>query len=245
MKKIIVSHKRATRVTTPLYVANTAICVPKSQEYEYTENNPGVEIIAHPDSVIGLSPKRQWILDNFKDVFQLDDDIIGVHRVYAPPKYHKRKLEPQEVSDWIDDTAEWCKEMDIKLFGFNRTANTIAFSGAQPFQFNKYITGGAFGIVGEHKLHFPDYPHFVGEDYWITLLNAYHHRRNFIDARISFFFAETEANTGGVADYRTEEKRKETYLYLKKHFGDSVVPKKTTCIKKKIMKWEKTIKIDF
>jgi hypothetical protein len=244
MKKVIVSHKKASRVTTPKYVKDCAICVPESQKEEYEKYND-VEIITHPDSVVGLSPKRQWIVDNIGDCFQLDDDIIGVHRVYTPAKYHKTKLEANEISDYIDDLYHLCLENKFYLFGFNRTSSPVGFTGAEPITFNKYITGGAFGLIKTDELFFPDYPTFVGEDYWISALNAHFHRRSFIDQRIAFSFANTEANTGGVADYRTEQKRKKTYLYLKKHFGNAIIPKKVTPLKKSIMKYEKTLKIPY
>lgn len=244
MKKIIVSHKRASRVSTTKFVKNCAICIPESQKEEYEKHND-CEIITHPDEVVGLSPKRQWIYETFGDTFQLDDDIIGVNRVYAPSKYHKGKLEPQEISDYIDDLYELAKELDIKLFGFNRSANPLGFNGAKPIDFNKYITGGAFGLIKSPDLYFPDFPTFVGEDYWISALNAHYHRKSLIDQRIAFSFANTEANTGGVADYRTEEKRKQTYLFLKQNFGSAIIPKKSTTIKKNPMKYEKTLKIPY
>lgn len=245
MKKIIVSHKRADKVTTHRYINDVVICVPESQKLEYEKYND-CEIISHPDSVVGLSPKRQWIIDNFKNVFQLDDDIVGANRVYIPAKYSRKgMLSPQEISDWIDDLEQMCNEIGVKLFGFNRTSNPAGYSGDKPISFNKYITGGAFGLLEGHGLHFPDFPYFVGEDYWINALNAHINRKSLIDQRVAFSFVETEANVGGVADYRTEKRRKETYIYLKKHFGDAIIPKIPRNLKKHPMKWEKTLKVDF
>jgi hypothetical protein len=244
MKKIIVSHKRANRVTTTKFVKDCAICIPESQKKEYEKYND-CEIITHPDTVIGLSPKRQWIYETYGDCFQIDDDVVGVNRVYAPSKYHKSKLEPNEISDYIDDLYELSKEIGCNLFGFNRSANPVGYNGAKPIDFNKYITGGAFGIIKTDELFFPDFPTFVGEDYWISALNAHYHRKSLIDQRIAFGFAETEANTGGVADYRTEAKRRETYLYLKQHFGNAIIPKRKSYIKMNPMKYEKTLKIPY
>lgn len=246
MKKLIVSHKRASRVTTTQHIANCAICVPKSQEAEYKEYNPDIEIISHPDSVIGISPKRQWIIDKFEEIIMLDDDIIGARRVYVPKNYHRsHTLTPQEVSDWMDDFAEIAREGGFYLFGFNSSANPVGYSGATPFKMNKYIPGATLGILKGHKLMFPDYPNFVGEDYWLSAYNAFIHRKSIIDTRMGFTFENTEANVGGCSDFRTETRRKETYIYLKKHFGDSIQPKLPSPIKPKIMKWEKSLKIPY
>ena len=245
MKKIIVSHKRPDRVTTTQHIANCSICVPESQREEYERYND-VEIIAHPDTVVGLSPKRQWIVENYPEHFQLDDDIIGARRVYCPKKYHRAHAPtPQEVSDWIDDLAEIAREAGCYLFGFNSAANPVGYTGAAPIRMNKYLTGGAFGLLKGHKIYFPDWPEFVGEDYWLSAYNAFVHRKSFIDARLGFTFENTEVNVGGVSEYRTEQRRKETYVFLKKHFGDAIEPKKWSPIKPVFMKWEKSLKIPF
>lgn len=245
MKKIIVSHKRADRVTTYQHIADCIICVPKAQEDDYKAHNPGIEILTHPDDVIGISPKRQWILEQFEEVFMLDDDIIGTNRVWLPPKYEIDKLTPKDVSNWIDDLAYLAKEMKAPLFGFNKTGNHAGYHGTIPFEFNKYIPGACMGFIKGHGLHFPKWAEFVGEDYYASALNAYHNRKNLIDNRLAFAFDKTENNPGGVADFRTETRRKETYIFLKKHFGDAIQPKQKRNFKKSYMKYEKQLIIPY
>lgn len=245
IKNIIASHKRARDVTTTRYVSDCIICIPKSQEAEYKEFNPNTEIVAHPDEIIGLSPKRQWIYEKFGDIFCLDDDITRVDRVYIPIHHKKPQLKPEEVTKWIQDTYEICKYLNIKLFGFSKTANRTAYSGTKPIEFNTYVTGGAFGILKSKELYFPNYPTFVGEDYWITALNAHFYRKSYIDQRIAFLFKDTEGNIGGCADYRTDEKRKETFIYLRKKFGDAIQRKVDTTLKKASSQYEKTLKIPY
>ncbi|MFW6145449.1 MAG: hypothetical protein ACOC4Y_01490 [bacterium] len=246
MKKVILSHKRADRVQTHKHVDDCAICVPESQADEYRQNLD-IEVIEHPDSVVGLSPKRQWVYEKFGDVFMLDDDIVWIKRVYIPMEGadYDITVEPDIVSKWIDDTYNLAREMGISFFGFNRNAPPQAMTGAKPIAFNEFITGGAFGLIWDKNLYFPSWPHFTGEDYWINALNAYFNRKSLIDRRITFTFEDTEHNPGGVADYRTVQKRKETYIYLRKHFGEAIVPKKVTSIKKKLKQHEKTLKIPF
>lgn len=244
IKLIIVSHKRPAYVTTTRYVKDAIICVPNSQKKIYEEYNKNIEIIGHPDEIIGLSPKRQWIYKTFGDVFFLDDDVIGVNRVYVG-KGEEYKLKPHEITNWINDIYNLCKEINVKLFGFESNPNLIGYSGAKPFLMNKYITGGAFGILEDKNLYFPDIPNFVGEDYFINALNAYYNRMSFIDGRIAFNFKKTERNIGGCSDYRTEEERKYAYIYLKKCFGNAIVPKIKNNQKKMVNKYEKTLIIPY
>lgn len=243
---IIVSHKRADNVITKYAIDNCIICVPESQADEYKHFNPDNELLIHPDSVVGLSPKRQWILNKVGDCFQTDDDVRSVNRVYVPDNYEKPYvLTSKEAYDLIQDEYNLAKEMGVKLFGFNRSANPFGYNGNRPIDHNKYICGGGLGLISGGKLFFPDYPFFVGEDYWINALNAHYYRFSFIDQRFTFSFMQTEKGKGGVADYRTMEKRKETYFFLKQKFGDAIQPKRKSTIKKTVNKWEKTLKIPY
>ena len=96
---VIPSHKRAGRVRTTSVVANAIICVPESQQADYARSNPNTEIVTHPDTVIGLARKRDWIIKHFRDVFMLDDDIGSMQRVYTEQAKKKEdKNEPQRLS---------------------------------------------------------------------------------------------------------------------------------------------------
>lgn len=243
---VIVSHKRANDVKTIKAIDNCIICVPESQSDEYKKYNPNNELLIHPNEVIGLTPKRQWILDSIGDCFQVDDDVSSINRVYL--KEYKElplKLTSNEAYWLIQDFYEIAKDAGVYLFGFNNTVNPKGYSGNKPFYMNKYICGGGLGLIKSDKLFFPDFPYFVGEDYWINALNAFYHRFSLIDGRFAFQFHRTEAGKGGCADYRTMEKRKETYFYLKQKFGDAIQQKKKTTIKKIVNNWEKTLKIPY
>lgn len=243
---IIVSHKRAENVMTIKAIDNCIICVPESQLEEYKHFNPNNELLVHPDSVVGLSPKRQWIIDKLGDCFQVDDDISSINRVYLKDyDDHALSLTKEEAYNLIQDFYEIAKDVGVYLFGFNNSVNPLSYNGNKPYYMNKYICGGGLGLIKSDKLFFPNIPFFVGEDYWINALNAYFHRFSLIDGRFAFQFNKTEAGKGGCADYRTTEKRKETYFFLKQKFGDAIQPKKKTTIKKTVNQWEKTLKIPY
>ncbi|MCF2443275.1 hypothetical protein L0657_04845 [Dyadobacter sp. CY345] len=55
----------------------------ESQEDLYWICNSGIEIITHPDSIIGLARKRDWIIKNVGRCFMLDADIDHLTRIYS------------------------------------------------------------------------------------------------------------------------------------------------------------------
>ena len=75
LKIVIPSHKRHDRVFSKKLVVDPIICVAKSQEAIYKEYNPECEIVCHPDDVIGLVPKRNWMAKHFGELFMFDDDV--------------------------------------------------------------------------------------------------------------------------------------------------------------------------
>lgn len=244
MYKIIVSHKRAAKVITHNALAGCAVCVAKSQLPLYKEYHPDVEYVVHPDSLLGSSPKREWIFRKFGDVFMIDDDVMAFGRVYKNGNENKN-LTPQEASDLIDDTYELCKQIGVKLFGFNRTNSPVGYNGSRPISLTEFVTGGAYGLIKDDKIYFPDIPDFVGDDYFLNGINAYYHRWMWNDQRFTVYFKQTEHGVGGVAEYRTVEKRKEAYILLKKYFGDAIRPKMPTQLKKHLNEYEKTLLIPF
>jgi len=241
MKLLILSHKRADRVKTNKVFPSAAIVVPETQGDEYRRHNPHTEIITHPDDVVGLSPKRQWCYAHYGDQIQLDDDCIGVTRLYRARGQGAVKLRPEEAEGLMHDLYHIAKQAGAKLFGLNCVSNPMHFAGDRPVAFNKFITGGCLGLIQDENLYFPDIPYFVGEDVWINLLNAHFNRFSYIDMRFTISFEDTEYNQGGCADYRTEQRRKETYEILKKAFGEGVQLKQG----QQYNKWEKAINIPY
>lgn len=73
-------------MTTQRLAPEAIVCVPKSQTGEY--RSVGLEILPHPDSVRGLTPKLNWILDRFKSEAQLlllDDDLAALAKCFTSP----------------------------------------------------------------------------------------------------------------------------------------------------------------
>ena len=225
---IILSHKRAGRVTTHRYVAGAKICVPKSQADEYAQFHPKKALVVHPDSVVGLFAKRQWVYKKFKNVMMLDDDSRGLRRVYiqkdAP--IHKRRTiqcRPDRAAEIVQATARTAKRLGAFLFGFASHCNPLTYYPSRPFSFGGYTPGGSLGLLAGSKLYWPKKCTLPVDDYWVCLLNAFHHRYAYYDRRFAWSFAETYRGLGGLAEFLPDGSEDAGTEFLVRQFGGDIV----------------------
>jgi hypothetical protein len=225
---LILSHKRAGRVATHKRVANCELAVAESQAEEYANAYPELPLIVHPE-LDGLPAKRQWLLEHVEgDQCQLDDDMLGFYRVYRRPRSWKRAvLGPERAWELVQRTAETARELGAFLFGWGKHAHPMSAHLLRPFKLGGYSPGGAMGILAGSKLWFPAETTLPLDDYWVCLLNAYHHRFAFYDGRFAAGFAGTYSSAGGMAEYRAPdgdgvEPEVAATQYLRRFFGDAV-----------------------
>lgn len=241
VQPVILSHKRAGRVTTHKHVAKCKICIPESQADEYARAHPDLERIVHPDSVIGIWAKREWCRVELGDHVQLDDDSTGIYRVYrAPGSWKKGKLGPDRAHELLQMTADRARKLGAYLFGWGQHLHPLTYNGLRPFRFGGYTPSGALGILSGAKFWWPTKaPVQDGEDYWICLLNAHYHRFSFLDRRFAFAFKGTYADfvrdaasrAGGLSEFRAQEGGVEeveaaALKFLQQHFGSEVITRK-------------------
>jgi hypothetical protein len=221
---ICVYHRRAGKVTTHRAIANIKICVPENQVEEYAKHHPRETILPHPDSVIGLMPKRQWIYDKFGDNFQVDDDVIAMYRTWRPMGSRKgTACSAQRAYEVIQQHAETAKQLGAYLFCFAGHAHPLTYNPMRPFRFGGYTYGAAFGLLAGSKIKLTDCGLVEGGDYWLSLINAYHHRYCFIDSRFSVATHDSFAGVGGVgAGPERVAREKEASRQLKRMFGDAI-----------------------
>ena len=242
MKIVITSHKRHDVVHTTKVVNDAIICVPESQYDLYKEYNPNSEIIAHPETVLGDSPKRQWILQKFKDIFLLDDDITAVRRTYLPPSEKRDKLTKDEVTGILYDTYFMLKEQtDIKYFGFAKQGSPLHYNVSKPMYMNGFIRGCAMGVISDGNLHFPDIASHNSADDYMCLLNAHFNRKMWIDNRFFFEFKLTNTNVGGCEGTINNDTMVETFKNMKQHFGNAVTQQKFIKPKEGWISWKSKI----
>jgi hypothetical protein len=223
MEIIIPSAGRPESVLTN--VTGQILCVPEKEASRYRQHNT-CEIITHPP-LKNLAAKRQWIYEQYGSVFMIDDDIKFISRLYATGNNRKTHLTPEEASQLIHATAAAAQAAGCHLYGFNRAPNPKHYNAAKPIMLTGYINACAFGLHPSDKLYFTERT-TAAESHWINLLNAYYHRKAWIDTRFHFSQAphSTFFRPGGQTAKRTLESEKADSLYLRAVFGDAICLKR-------------------
>jgi hypothetical protein len=239
---VIPSAGRSESVTTN--IDGQILYVPKSEAKKYAKSLPGCIIQTHADKAHrNLAEKRQDILDKFAPVFMADDDIAFVSRLHLEGDNRKTHLDASEIRQLIEVTASNCKSAGSFLFGFNATPNAKHFYPGKPIELTTYINACAFGILDGSQLYFT-YSTTAAESHWINLLNAYIHRRAWVDMR--FHFAQVPNSTfyrpGGQTAHRTLESEMKDTLFLRRMFGQAVQIKRNRGDASKIHPYQRSIK---
>jgi len=247
VKCMIISHKRPNNVKSIKAFSNVCICVEESQKQAYQENYPDTEIVTHPDSVIGLAMKYQWMYENFKNIAIIADDIDTLRRNYlADNKGKKDIIDSETAYNIIQATAKTAQNMGVYLSALSKESNPLTYSGHNPFKLTGLASGGVL-ILLEGWKHFKLSPRCIsGLDYYMSGLNAHYNRRLFIDNRYSVVCKEgTFISKGGMAEHRSVETEKKDMEFLKELFGDAIQVKTNHNLRKKLHPYEKTLKIPF
>lgn len=202
VKVVIPSYRRADRVRA-IAIPNSVVCVPESEFDSYAANYGKDRVVAHPDSIIGIGPKRQWIIEQFKNVFMIDDEYDHLVRCYLPEGSEESShCTPEETYEIIQSTAETAKDLGTYLFGFSKTAKPLYFNPTDPFGVSVSSSNLVYygiGILDGGGIFVPDDLNY-NEDDFISLINAHNNRFCFIDKRFSYPFSQNEKNgmtTGG------------------------------------------------
>lgn len=230
IERLILSHKRAGQVKTHLHIPDCKLVVPESQADDYAKHHPGVELVTHPDSVVGIWAKRQWCWERFGSQMQFDDEFVGFYRCYRTQgSWKKPALGPERAVELIEATADRARKLGAYLFGFGHHIKPEWYDGFKPFRFGRYTRSGALGLLEGGKFWWPtDVTLGDGDDYWICLLNAHYHRYAFFDRRFCAhfddFYDPDNPPTGGLEEFRTEDELEdEATTFLQRHFGREVI----------------------
>lgn len=246
VKLIILSHKRWDNVETLKSFANCALCVTESQAHLYKDHNPGVELIVHPDSVVGLSPKIRWVYERYPNVMMLDDDLNAMVRNYVDKSFDlPRRVDMDTAYDLVQSMAFTAGELGAKMFGLINTARPLDYTSQDPFKLSGFVQGGYLGFLEGFEMVLPD-ECVSACDYFLSAINAHYHRLTLIDRRFAVTSKEgTFTSKGGTADYRTMQTEKEDYLMLRRYFGDAITRKKSSRLRTLSHSFERGLKIPF
>ncbi|AUB36114.1 hypothetical protein COO91_02015 [Nostoc flagelliforme CCNUN1] len=248
LKILIPSRGRANCVKTTSVVNGAILCVAESQAEAYREFNPGVEVVAHPEDLEIPGPvarKWAWMYEHFgHHVFILDDDIVSCVRLHAA-KGDSYKVSPEVATELIYNADDIAAQMGCYLFGFNTQPDPRNYHGLKPFRMTGMCWASGMGLRPGSKIWWHE-GFDIYDDFWIVLLNKYHHRFAFFDDRFCFRDAgDTFTGTGGAAEFRTKETGKKDFELLKKYFGDAIKPKQDSPRSKRKSEWQPTLNVDF
>jgi len=223
---VVPSHGRPNQVHAVTCVSpeRLTICVPASQEAAYKESYRDIKVLAHPDTVRGLSAKRQWILEEFGSVVMIDDDIAHFGSLEFRPGERQWVLSPDEGAMLIDRLADEAAELGVFLFGINESADPRFFWESDPYRMTGWVNGGFMGILEGSKLAFNS-KIVACDDYWVSALNAHYHRKVLVDRRYCMLEGKgggTTTRVGGQAALRSAETEAEDNRILREFFGDAI-----------------------
>lgn len=224
VKIVIPSHKRHDRVLAKRLVTDPIICVAESQEELYRRFNPECEIVTHPDDIVGLIPKRNWMARHFGELMMLDDDVHVVKDLTAEKGESSTIKDPVKITAIIENLYELACLLDVHLFGFSSTVTPVMYDEWQYLSLSKMITGCSYGVRYNKNVWWNEQLR-LKEDFWISCYMKYKERRILTDLRYNFSQKGTFVSPGGLASIRNHEEERRSILFIRKHFGESVTIK--------------------
>ena len=221
LKIVIPSHKRHDRVFAKKLVRDAIRCVAESQADLYKQFNPECEIVTHPDDVIGLIPKRNWMAKHFGELFMLDDDVHVCKSLFVEKGEPCAIRDADKITHIINSLYELACMLDIHLFGFTSRISPVMYDETGYYSLSKMITGCSYGVRYNKNIWWNEELR-LKEDFWISSYVKYKERRILTDLRYNFAQKNTFVNAGGLSAIRNQEEEKRSILFIKKHFGDSI-----------------------
>ena len=218
---VIPSHKRHDRVFAKKLVNDPIICVAEAQRDLYKAYNPDCEIVTHPDDVIGLVPKRNWMARHFGDLMMLDDDVHVVKNLTVEKGETGVIRDPDVITGLIESLYELACMLDVSLFGFTSSMSPVMYNEWGYYSLMKMITGCAYGVRYNKNIWWNEELR-LKEDFWISCYVKYKERKILTDQRYNFSQKGTFVNAGGLAAIRNQEEERKSILFIKKNFGDSI-----------------------
>lgn len=206
---------------------DATVCVPTGQRAEY-EAAGCLHVETHPDSIRGLTPKLNWMLEHLvagEDAVFLDDDLDYLGRCFVQKQdvVARKVTEAEVIFEIICETAAIARECGAFFFGWESSESTIRYySGLDPFKFTGFINGCAMGFIAGHGLHF-DESIVAKNDYDICALNAFRHRICLKDTRYAFCQRETFTGSGGQSFFRNSETEARDIAILRRKYGEVIV----------------------
>lgn len=196
---IIPSRRRPQRVAAidKLFPdATWCIGADEAAAYKLPENRK----LVHPAGLVGISRKRQWILDSTKGtILMVDDDVT---KIWCNVGLTGHAIEDAESARRIvENAAGIAEEIGAPIFGFDQSWDVRKFTPFDPFSFGGWV-GSVSGFTSR-DLRF-DAALLCQSDIDICLQALLRKRLIFVDHRFAFV-CRRFTNAGGMSGVRTAE----------------------------------------
>ena len=212
MRVVCLSRNGANRLSTTSLLPNATLVVPETQYEDYLKSHSKSSLVCMPDSN-SEAESRNWIRENFDDdwLIMLVDDIESLRRVYVGKDGQETRISDEGlVMEILSRTCDSAEAAGCKLFGFSESHKTMDFDLYNPIKLSGYVSAHAFGIRKDCEVKFQ---HDFLEGHWLSAMNAFLHRKAWIDTRFCFKRSSTPRRTVSTKQWET----------LEKAFGRSVV----------------------
>lgn len=201
----IPSKGRPNRVKSQKILPSARVFVPASEMDDYRK--AGVRnLVSVPDSVRGITPTRNWILENAHDrwVVMLDDDVKRAGWVRLEKQnstYHPLRSEAAWLAEMVR-LFDLTEQLKYRIWGVATQSAPRAIYPWKPILFRSYVTASFMGIVNDGRTKF-DERFKVKEDYELTL-RCVKEDGGVVAARYLFWENSHWTDAGGCAAYRTQ-----------------------------------------
>ena len=107
------SKGRAGRVLTLNAVEPLILCVGEEEKDIYHKEYPDVELMVHPDEVLGETGAHKWIHEQVGDMFIVDDDLVALVQTYDPELPSREP--PKHAYDIIQMVGDVARDVGVYL----------------------------------------------------------------------------------------------------------------------------------
>lgn len=194
------------------------------QEVELYTRIYGRDVVGVPREVKGITPTRNWILDQYEgeDIVFVDDDLKRTGYIVTKSDGKKKfvKLTESELLTEFAKSFELCKGLGYKIFGLKTEASPMSQYDEKPFLFKTYVTASCMGIVNDTDLRF-DESFKVKEDYEIGCRHIKKYG-GILGVRYICWENHHWDTNGGCGDYRTDALERECINKLIKKYPSFV-----------------------
>lgn len=211
------SKGRAGATSTNKILPQSVFFVPEYEASAY--RMAGIkQVVGVPESVRGITPTRNWILENsgHERVVFIDDDSTKQGYVHLLAESAKHvKLSADEWMRQFERCFDVCEEMGLSLWGLNTEGSTRSFYPYKPFIFRTYVTGSCMGVLASKNRFNEAYP--VKEDYELCL-RCIKRDGGVLGVRYLYWQTEHWTKDGGCKDYRTQAMEDEAIQRLMREY---------------------------